>query len=75
MKESKKTYPLVRVRKQFAAELGLGNFPNFHASGSVSGMKKMYYGKDALLVRCGSYIYNVTPEVYEEAKFIVRFRR
>lgn len=75
MTESKKSYPLVRVRKQFAAKLGLGNFPNFHASGSVSGMKKQYYGKDALLVRCGSYIYNVTPEVYEEAKSIVRFRR
>ena len=50
MTESKKSYPLVRVRKQFAAKLGLGNFPNFHASGSVSGMKKQYYGKDALLV-------------------------
>ena len=31
----------------------------FHKSGSISGMKKAYYGRDALLVRCGSYIYNV----------------
>lgn len=29
----------------------LSRFPNFHKSGSVSGMKKLYYGKDALLVR------------------------
>ena len=27
----------------------LSRFPNFHKSGSVSGMKKLYYGKDALL--------------------------
>lgn len=40
----------------------VSNFPNFHASGSIKGMKKMYYGKDALLVRCGSYIYNVTSD-------------
>ncbi len=41
-------------------------FPNFHKSGSVSGMKKLYYGKGALLVRCGSYIYNVSadPQIY-----------
>lgn len=37
-------------------------FPNFHKSGSIRGMKKLYYGKDALLVRCGNYIYNVTSE-------------
>lgn len=41
-------------------------FPNFHKSGSISGMKKAYYGRDALLVRCDSYIYNVSsaPEIY-----------
>ena len=49
---------------------GLGMFPNFSASGSIRGMKDMYYGKDALLVRCGSYIYNVSREpgiYYNEA--------
>ena len=44
------------------------NFPNFHKSGSIKGMKKLYYGKDALLVKCGSYIYNVSaePSIYYE---------
>lgn len=44
----------------------LSRFPNFHKSGSVFGMKKLYYGKDALLVRCGNYIYNVSsePDIY-----------
>ena len=47
----------------------LDEFPNFHISGSITGMKKKYYGEDALLVRCGAYIYNVTPEpeIYNNA--------
>ena len=46
--------------------LGIDKFPNFDATGSVKGMKEKYYGKDALLVRCGSRIYNVTsqPDIY-----------
>ena len=46
--------------------LNIDNFPHFSASGSVKGMKDKYYGKDALLVRCGSYIYNVSrqPDIY-----------
>lgn len=48
----------------------LTDFPNFHKSGSIIGMKNKYYGKDALLVRCGSYIYNVTADedLYRLAK-------
>lgn len=44
----------------------LSDFPNFHVSGSIEGMKKKYYGEDALLVRCGEWIYNVTsaPWIY-----------
>lgn len=38
----------------------LTDCPNFHASGSVSGMRKRFYGAKAVLVRCGSYIYDVT---------------
>lgn len=47
----------------------ISRFPNFHRSGSIRGMKKLYYGKDALLVRCGQYIYNVTsePAIYNQA--------
>ena len=45
---------------------GISNYPNFLASGSIKGMKDKYYGKDALLVKCGSYIYNVSsnPIIY-----------
>lgn len=40
----------------------LDKFPNFCKSGSIKGMKEKFYGADALLVMCGSYIYNVTSE-------------
>lgn len=45
----------------------LSQYPNFHASGSIAGMKNLYYGKDALLVRSGAYIYNVPLSVYSRA--------
>ena len=50
-------------------KIGISNFPNFSASGSIRGMKDKYYGKDALLVKCGSYIYNVSdkPVIYQMA--------
>ena len=49
--------------------LGISIFPNFSAGGSITGMKEKYYGRDALLVKCGSYIYNVTsrPNIYDHA--------
>ena len=40
-------------------QVNIGLFPNFSASGSVKGMLEKYYGKDALLVCCGKYIYCV----------------
>jgi len=46
--------------------IDLSQFPNFHASGSIRGMKKLYYGMNALLVRCGSFIYRVDSETYDK---------
>ena len=48
------------LHSQEAKKVGISSFPNFHKSGSISGMKIAYY------VRCGSYIYNVSsaPEIY-----------
>ena len=48
------------------ANVDLSGFPNFSKTGPIRGMKKLYYGKDALLVKHGSYIYNVTqdPHIY-----------
>lgn len=47
---------------RFNAELvNIHRFPNFCATGSIIGMK-LYYGKNALLVRYNGFIYNVTSE-------------
>lgn len=49
-----------------AERAGISRFPNFHRIGNIAGMKELYYGKNALWVRCGNYIYNVSskPEIY-----------
>jgi len=58
--------PLKYLSQRDGERLGIDEFPNFSASGNISGMKKQYYGKGALLVKCGSYIYHVSskPEIY-----------
>lgn len=59
-----------KPEKEEGKRVNISRFPNFHKSGSIRGMKKQYYGVAALLVRCGSYIYNVTsePNIYYNAK-------
>ena len=52
-----------RMTIEQGRRVGIDRFPNFHKSGSVRGMKRLYDGKDCLLVRCGSYIYNVSAEL------------
>lgn len=45
----------MRVKRMTIEEgkrVGISRFPNFHKTGSVRGMKKLYYGADCLLVRC-----------------------
>lgn len=44
----------------------VSRFPSFSATGSIKGMKDQFYGKDACLVRCGSFIYNVSGSVYTD---------
>jgi hypothetical protein len=62
----------MRVKYMYVRDgkkVNIDRFPNFHHTGSIKGMRERFYGKDALLVRCGSYIYNVTkePRIYEMA--------
>lgn len=45
----------------------ISQFPNFSKTGSIKGMKERYYGKNAMLVKCGSYIYNVDEHTYNNA--------
>lgn len=54
--------PRTKYLKKRYADLVVLKFPNFCKTGSIKGMKDKFYGKDALLVRCGVYIYNVTSD-------------
>lgn len=45
-------------------KFNLSLYPNFSKNGSIKGMKALYYGKNAMLVKCGNYIYNVPASVY-----------
>lgn len=60
-----------RMTKIQGERVGISRFPNFHRTGSVRGMKRLYYGVDAMLVRCGNFVYNVTssPEIYHQASW------
>ncbi|WP_279096675.1 hypothetical protein [Bacteroides acidifaciens] len=64
----------MRVRRMTIEQgmrAGLSRFPHFHKTGSVRGMRKLYYDSKCLLVRCGDYIYNVSsePYIYYQATF------
>lgn len=55
------------MTKDQAARCNLDSYPSFWPNGNVAGMKKKYYGKDALLVRSGAYVYHVPAEIYNQA--------
>ena len=56
------------LRVKDGERMNISDFPNFHRTGSIRGMRKIY-GKFCLLVRCGNYIYNVqsNPSIYDMA--------
>jgi len=71
-KQKLKHFKTMRVKIMTIEEgkrWSIDRYPNFHRSGSIIGMKRLYYGEHALLVRCGNYIYNVTenPKIYHRS--------
>lgn len=44
----------------------LENYPSAGPNPNITGMKNMYWGKDAYCIKCGSYVYNVPKEVYNQ---------
>ena len=57
-----------RMTVKEGEQAAISRFPNFSVTGSVTGMRKLYYGNDAYLVRCGRYIYKVDAQTYHKAK-------
>lgn len=61
-----KVYPTKTVTKaQIKAHgISLDTFPSAGPRPNITGMKRMYWGKDALCLKVGTYVYKVTAEVY-----------
>lgn len=55
------------MNKEQKKRYNLSQYPSFSATGNIWGMKHLYYGEDALLVRSGSWIYHVPEKVYNAA--------
>jgi len=62
-----RNYPVRKMSIKEGERINIDKYPNFSKSGSVKGMKKLYYGKSAMLVKCGNWIYNVPKKIYEMA--------
>lgn len=58
----------ITVSQEHYTELNLGSFGSAGPYLCISGMKAKYWGKDALCVKCGVYVYKVDEETYEKAK-------
>lgn len=59
-----------RLSTDEGIRLRLGRFSSYHKNYSITGIRRLFCGPDALLVRCGDFIYNVTrePSIYEVAE-------
>jgi len=62
MKGRERSMKVKTVYVKDKENIGLDRYPNFSITGNIYGMKRKYYGEDALLVRCGSWIYKVGNE-------------
>lgn len=58
-------YAVKRCSVADGDKIDIHQYANFSASGYVTGMKNNFYGKNATLVKCGNYIYNVPKEIYD----------
>ncbi len=58
----------IYVKTEYHDRLNLSQFPNAGPYPCVEGMKNKYWGRDALVVRCGRYAYKVDERTYNEAK-------
>lgn len=57
-------FKTVRIPQADHDRYNLSEFPNAGPWPDVMGMKLKYWGKDALCVRCGNYVYKVDKETY-----------
>ena len=51
-----------------AMGIDLSIYPSAGPRPSVSGMKKLYWGKDAHCIQQGVYVYKVPKDIYEQVR-------
>ena len=58
----------ISTKSPFASRLD--QFPNAGPRPNITGMRAKYWRKDALIIKCGQYAYNVSskPQFFENAK-------
>lgn len=59
MYNSRTKAPTVYMKATPANKRLLSSFPCAGPRASISGMRKLYWGYDVKIVRCGQYIYNL----------------
>ncbi len=52
------------AKKLKARGINLSGYPSAGPHSSIKGMKELYWGKNALVVKSGAYIYKVPEDVY-----------
>lgn len=62
-------YKTKRVSQKEAIALGLAlaSFPSAGPNPSISGMKKLFWGMGAKVIKCGQYAYSVDWQTYQRA--------
>lgn len=61
-------YPLRYLSVSDGKRLNIESYQNWGPNPSVTGIRKLYNLYDALLVKCGQYVYNVNWNIYCQAK-------
>lgn len=64
IKRGNKDMKTLYMTKENAKKHDLSRFPNAGPGASISGMKKQFWGENALVIKSGQYIYNVDSSVY-----------
>lgn len=66
---SKINYPLRYITTDTLKkyQINLSSFPNAGPNCNVTGMRKLYWGTDAMLVKHGQYVYKVNGYIYHLA--------
>ena len=61
-------HPVLVLPVRFDKYLGSLDVPSTGPDGNAEGMKRLYWGLDAYVVKCDHYLYKVSKEVYEKLK-------